>query len=167
MAKAKDKTMWFCTECGAGSSKWEGRCPACGAWNTMVEERIAPASKGAGKLPRRDQSPKSVARKVSEIETADEPRIHMPSEELNRVLGGGLVPGSMVLIGGEPGIGKSTLVLQNILSIKSRRILYVSGEESAAQIKMRADRIGRMSDNCYIVTETSLENIFEIGRAHV
>lgn len=161
MAKAKDKTMWFCTECGAGSSKWEGRCPACGAWNTMVEERIAPASKGAGKLPRRDQSPKSVARKVSEIETADEPRIHMPSEELNRVLGGGLVPGSMVLIGGEPGIGKSTLVLQNILSIKSRRILYVSGEESAAQIKMRADRIGRMSDNCYIVTETSLENIFD------
>ena len=161
MAKAKEKTMWFCTECGAGSPKWEGRCPACGAWNTMVEEKVAPSSKGAGKLTQRAQSPKSVARKVSEIVTADEPRIHMPSEELNRVLGGGLVPGSMVLIGGEPGIGKSTLVLQNILSIKSRRILYVSGEESAAQIKMRADRIGRMSDNCYIVTETSLENIFE------
>lgn len=153
--------MWFCTECGAGSPKWEGRCPACGAWNTMVEEKVAPSSKGAGKLSQRLQSPKSVARKVSEIVTADEPRIHMPSEELNRVLGGGLVPGSMVLIGGEPGIGKSTLVLQNILSIKSRRILYVSGEESAAQIKMRADRIGRMSDNCYIVTETSLENIFD------
>lgn len=85
----------------------------------------------------------------------------MPSEELNRVLGGGLVAGSMVLIGGEPGIGKSTLVLQNILSIKSRRILYVSGEESATQLKMRADRIGRLSDNCYIVCETSLENIFD------
>ena len=107
------------------------------------------------------ESPPSLPRrKVSEIETAREPRIHLPSEELNRVLGGGLVPGSMVLIGGEPGIGKSTLVLQNILSIKSRRILYVSGEESATQIKLRADRIGRMSDNCYVVTETSLENIF-------
>lgn len=152
--------MWFCTECGAGSPKWEGRCPACGAWNTMVEEKVASSSKGAGKLSQRLQSPKSVARKVSEIETADEPRIHMPSEELNRVLGGGLVPGSMVLIGGEPGIGKSTLVLQNILSIKSRRILYVSGEESAAQIKMRADRIGRASDNVYIACETSLENVF-------
>ena len=95
----------------------------------------------------------------SQIETVDEPRIQMPSEELNRVLGGGLVPGSMVLVGGEPGIGKSTLVLQNILAIRSRRILYVSGEESAVQIRMRADRIGRVSDNCYIVTETSLENI--------
>lgn len=104
---------------------------------------------------------KSKPRKVSEIEALDEPRIHMPSEELNRVLGGGLVAGSMVLIGGEPGIGKSTLVLQNILSIKSRRILYVSGEESATQLKMRADRIGRLSDNCYIVCETSLENIFD------
>ena len=87
-------------------------------------------------------------------------RIHMPSEELNRVLGGGLVSGSIVLVGGEPGIGKSTLVLQNILAIKSRRILYVSGEESPQQIKMRADRIGRLSDNCFVVSETSLENIF-------
>lgn len=102
----------------------------------------------------------SVPVKVSEIQALSEPRIMLPSQELNRVLGGGLVSGSMVLIGGEPGIGKSTLVLQNILSIKSRRILYVSGEESATQIKLRADRIGRLSDNCYIVTETSLENIF-------
>lgn len=98
---------------------------------------------------------------VSRIEATSEERIHMPSEELNRVLGGGLVAGSIVLIGGEPGIGKSTLVLQNILSIKSRRMLYVSGEESASQLKMRADRIGRAGDNCYIVCETSLENIFE------
>lgn len=97
--------------------------------------------------------------RVSEIEASSEVRIHMPSEEFNRVLGGGLVAGSIVLIGGEPGIGKSTLVLQNILSIKSRDILYVSGEESASQIKMRADRIGRMSDNCYILCETSLENV--------
>lgn len=151
--------MWFCTECGADSPKWAGRCPACGAWNTMVEERVT--VKGSGVALKPERAPKSVARAVSEIQTVDEPRIKMPSQELNRVLGGGLVPGSLVLVGGEPGIGKSTLVLQNILSIKSRKILYVSGEESAVQIKMRADRIGRMSDNCYVVTETSLENIFE------
>lgn len=159
MGKAKEKSVWFCSECGADSPKWEGRCPACGAWNTMVEEKVRPVSRASAKVPL-GKTPRSVPRKVSEIETAQEPRIHLPSEELNRVLGGGLVPGSMVLIGGEPGIGKSTLVLQNILSIKSRRILYVSGEESATQIKLRADRIGRMSDNCYVVTETSLENIF-------
>lgn len=152
--------MWFCTECGAGSSKWEGKCPSCGAWNTMVEERVTAPASGSGKASaRRQLAPASTPRPVSQIETVDEPRIQMPSEELNRVLGGGLVPGSMVLVGGEPGIGKSTLVLQNILAIRSRRILYVSGEESAVQIRMRADRIGRVSDNCYIVTETSLENI--------
>ena len=152
------KTVWYCTECGADSPKWEGRCPACGAWNTMVEEKAQPKSKGivaAGKFS------KSKPQKVSEIVAADEPRITLPSAELNRVLGGGLVPGSLVLIGGEPGIGKSTLVLQNILSIRSRTVLYVSGEESAVQLKMRADRLGRVSDSCYIVTETSLQNIFE------
>ncbi len=160
MAKLKEKSMWFCTECGAGSSKWEGKCPSCGAWNTMVEERVTAPASGSGKASaRRQLAPASTPRPVSQIETVDEPRIQMPSEELNRVLGGGLVPGSMVLVGGEPGIGKSTLVLQNILAIRSRRILYVSGEESAVQIRMRADRIGRVSDNCYIVTETSLEYI--------
>ena len=160
MAKLKEKSMWFCTECGAGSSKWEGKCPSCGAWHTMVEERVTAPASGSGKASaRRQLAPASTPRPVSQIETVDEPRIQMPSEELNRVLGGGLVPGSMVLVGGEPGIGKSTLVLQNILAIRSRRILYVSGEESAVQIRMRADRIGRVSDNCYIVTETSLENI--------
>lgn len=154
------KSAWFCSQCGAESPKWAGRCPECGEWNTMVEERVT-ASRGASKSIGPSRMTKSRPRKVSEIEALDEPRIHMPSEELNRVLGGGLVAGSMVLIGGEPGIGKSTLVLQNILSIKSRRILYVSGEESATQLKMRADRIGRLSDNCYIVCETSLENIFD------
>lgn len=124
----------------------------------MVEERLPSGpSKSIGPA----RMAKSRPTKVSEIEAIEEERVHMPSEELNRVLGGGLVAGSIVLIGGEPGIGKSTLVLQNILSIKSRRMLYVSGEESAAQLKMRADRIGRMSDNCYIVCETSLENIFD------
>lgn len=102
-----------------------------------------------------------MARPISKIETRTEQRIHMPSEELNRVLGGGLVAGSLVLIGGEPGIGKSTLVLQNILSIRGKKILYVSGEESASQLKMRADRIGRLSDNCYIVCETSMDSIMD------
>lgn len=154
---AKIKSRWFCSECGHESPKWEGRCSECGAWNTMVEERVPATVRGRVTPQRAKTSP----RKVSEIVTSAEQRIHMPSEELNRVLGGGLVAGSMVLIGGEPGIGKSTLVLQNILSIKSKRILYVSGEESESQLKMRADRIGRQSDNCYIVTDTSLENIFD------
>lgn len=159
MAKIKDKSRWFCTECGADSPKWEGRCPACGAWNTMVEERVPARSRTLSV--KKASAPASIPLKVSEIQASEETRIRMPSNELNRVLGGGLVSGSIVLIGGEPGIGKSTLVLQNILSIKSRRILYVSGEESAMQIKLRADRIGRMSENCYIVTETSLETIFQ------
>lgn len=155
---AKIKSAWFCSECGAESPKWQGKCPSCGAWNTMVEEKIsAKSSKNAAGVRRS----KSKIQKVTEIELNEEPRIKMPSNELNRVLGGGLVAGSLVLIGGEPGIGKSTLVLQNILSIRSKRILYVSGEESAQQLKMRADRIGRMSDNVLIACETSLENIFE------
>ena len=155
---AKQKSMWFCSSCGADSPKWEGRCPVCGEWGTMVEERINSKQLNQSRLKR---VARNVPRKVSEIETQNETRIHMPSEELNRVLGGGLVVGSLVLIGGEPGIGKSTLVLQNILSIKTKTILYVSGEESATQLKLRAERIGRQSDNCYIVCETSLENIFE------
>ena len=154
----KVKTMWYCSECGADSPKWEGRCPSCGQWGTMVEERVsAKVSKGSSSR----KEVRSKPQKVSEIQTLNEPRIHMPSEELNRVLGGGLVAGSLVLIGGEPGIGKSTLVLQNILSIKTKTILYVSGEESASQLKLRADRIGRLSDNCYIVCETSLDSIFD------
>ena len=155
---AKQKSMWFCSSCGADSPKWEGRCPTCGEWGTMVEERINSKQLNQSRLKR---VTRNAPRKVSEIETQNETRIHMPSEELNRVLGGGLVAGSLVLIGGEPGIGKSTLVLQNILAIKTKTILYVSGEESATQLKLRAERIGRQSDNCYIVCETSLENIFE------
>lgn len=155
---AKVKTMWYCTSCGADSPKWEGRCPSCGEWGTMIEEKVSSKQNRGTKSTR---VAKSTPQKVSEIKAMNEPRIHMPSEELNRVLGGGLVAGSLVLIGGEPGIGKSTLVLQNILSIKSKTILYVSGEESATQLKLRADRIGRQSDNCYIVCETSLENIFD------
>ncbi|MBQ9073359.1 MAG: DNA repair protein RadA, partial [Muribaculaceae bacterium] len=156
----KIKTMWYCSSCGADSPKWEGRCHECGEWNTMVEERVpAKSARSVSSVSR--NTPKSKPQRVSEIQALNEPRIHMPSNELNRVLGGGLVAGSLVLIGGEPGIGKSTLVLQNILSIKSKTILYVSGEESVSQLKLRADRIGRMSDNCFIVCETSLDNIFE------
>ena len=162
MAKQQYKSAWFCSNCGNESSKWEGRCPACGEWNTMVEERVASAktatrgNKGTLRLSAELSKPQ----KVSEIKPGAEERITLPSAELNRVLGGGLVPGSMVLVGGEPGIGKSTLVLQNILSIRKSTVLYVSGEESAMQLRMRADRIGRLSDNCFIVTETSLDNIF-------
>lgn len=154
---AKEKTVWFCSECGADSPKWVGKCPSCGAWNTMVEERVG-KKQSKGIVNR--ESPVSRPRRLTEIEAIDEPRIALPSAELNRVLGGGLVAGSMVLIGGEPGIGKSTLVLQNVLSIRSRTVLYVSGEESSVQIKMRAERLGRVSENCFIVTETSLESIF-------
>lgn len=159
MAKTKYKSVWFCNNCGQESSRWEGRCSGCGQWNTMVEEKVAisPSRRSSSSVTSLNRSE---AQPLNHIDTSDIPRIKMPSGELNRVLGGGLVPGSMVLLGGEPGVGKSTLVLQNLLSIKSKTILYASGEESASQIKMRADRIGRGSDNLFVVCETSLENIF-------
>lgn len=150
--------MWFCSECGHDSPKWQGKCPACGAWNTMVEEKVTLSS---GRSITISAQAGSTPKPISQVEVVSEPRIPMPSKELNRVLGGGLVAGSMVLIGGEPGIGKSTLVLQNILSIRSKRILYVSGEESAVQIKMRADRIGRVCDNVFVACDTSLESILK------
>ncbi len=153
----KTKTVYFCQSCGFESPKWLGKCPACGEWNTFAEEKVTVGKKSAG----RDKSqPVILPIKLSEIEPLAEPRIHMPSEELNRVLGGGLVAGSLTLIGGEPGIGKSTLLLQNILSIRNKKILYVSGEESATQLKLRADRLGKVSDNTLILCETHLDNIF-------
>ncbi len=152
------KTVYFCNSCGHESPKWMGRCPACGEWNTFVEEKVSKqkTSRNKGLLSTEGARPV----KLSDIEPLDEPRIHMPSEELNRVLGGGLVAGSLTLLGGEPGIGKSTLLLQNILSIRNRRILYVSGEESASQLKLRADRLGKVSENTFILTETQLDRIF-------
>lgn len=153
------KTVYFCNSCGHESPKWMGRCPACGEWNTFVEEKVSKqktSSRNKGLLSTEGARPV----KLSDIEPLDEPRIHMPSEELNRVLGGGLVAGSLTLLGGEPGIGKSTLLLQNILSIRNRRILYVSGEESASQLKLRADRLGKVSENTFILTETQLDRIF-------
>ncbi|MDE7382059.1 MAG: DNA repair protein RadA [Muribaculaceae bacterium] len=153
----KIKTSFFCSACGYESSKWLGKCPSCGEWNTMVEEKVIVSKKGKhkGLL---SKSGKPI--KISEIQPLEEPRIHMPSEELNRVLGGGLVAGSLTLIGGEPGIGKSTLLLQNILSIRNKRILYISGEESASQLKLRADRLGKIADNTLILCETNLDSIF-------
>lgn len=154
----KTKSVYFCSNCGYESPKFLGRCPSCGEWNTMQEEKVsAKSSKSKG---RAGLVKSSKPIRISEIETLDEPRIPLPSKELNRVLGGGLVNGSLTLIGGEPGIGKSTLLLQNILSIRNRTILYVSGEESATQLKLRADRLGKVSDNTFILCETSLEGIF-------
>lgn len=159
---SKDKTVYFCSNCGNESSKWLGKCPACGEWNTYVEERVVAPKKSGRRsgllLP--ESKLESVPLRLSEIAQEAEERIQMPSGELNRVLGGGLVAGSIILIGGEPGIGKSTLVLQNMIRIRSRKVLYVSGEESARQLKMRADRLGADGGECYIVCETSLEKIF-------
>ena len=162
MAK-QAKTTYFCKNCGAESPKWVGRCPSCGEWNTFVEEVVAPrTTKSRYGAPGDDNRRAATPVKISQIKAEDLPRIKLPSGELNRVLGGGLVPGSIVLIGGEPGIGKSTLVLQNVLRIRSRRVLYISGEESPQQLRMRADRIagGRMDCECYLLCETSLDNIF-------
>ncbi len=156
---AKTKTVYFCSNCGNESPKWLGKCPNCGEWNTYVEEKVQVKSSKESLLPKSGQAAAPV--RLSEIEQSTEERIQMPSGELNRVLGGGLVAGSIILIGGEPGIGKSTLVLQNMLRIRSRKVLYVSGEESARQLKMRADRLGAYGGECYILCETSLEKIFK------
>lgn len=160
MAAVKTKTVFCCTNCGNESPKWIGKCPGCGEWNTYVEEKkITGVSPKAAARERSFIKSEVKPLRMSEIEASAEARIKMPSEELNRVLGGGLVVGSLVLLGGEPGIGKSTLLLQNVLSIRGRKILYVSGEESASQLKLRADRIGKVADNTYILCETQMETI--------
>ena len=156
---AKEKTVYVCSNCGQESPKWVGKCPSCGEWNTYVEEIVrkeVPNKRPVSGI----ESPKAKPVTLNEIEADEEPRIDMHDEELNRVLGGGLVPGSLVLIGGEPGIGKSTLVLQTVLHMPERRILYISGEESARQLKLRADRLTQTSSDCLIVCETSLEQIY-------
>lgn len=163
----KVQSKWFCKECGYESNKWLGQCPSCGNWNTMVEEKFSATNKKKTLITLTDDDndtrrPSSL--KISEIKAEQLPRITLPSRELNRVLGGGLVPGSIILIGGEPGIGKSTLVLQNVLRIRSRKVLYVSGEESPQQLRMRADRIAGSDQDCecYLLCETSLETIFAV-----
>lgn len=155
---AKTKTLYFCQNCGAESPKWVGKCPACGEWNTFVEEVVQKEKSASGYISSKHTANKPIA--IQEVEASKEARIIVPDGELNRVLGGGIVPGSLVLIGGEPGIGKSTLMLQIALNLSHKRVLYVSGEESAQQIKMRADRMDHSSENCFILTETSTTDIF-------
>lgn len=154
----KIKTAWFCTECGNEAPKWMGQCPACGAWNTMVEEKVATGSSKSNeshKSTRSDNAPV----KLSEVSSNDKERISLNLPEVDRLLGGGLVKGSLVLIGGEPGIGKSTLSLQIPLLNPELNVLYVTGEESVGQVKMRAARIGGVQDNCLIYSETQMEDI--------
>lgn len=161
---AKARTTYFCQNCGFESAKWLGKCPSCSQWNTFIEEVV---EKGGTKVPdwRTEKSGTLRASKAAAIHSIvykEELRIETPDQELNRVLGGGIVPGSLVLIGGEPGIGKSTLMLQLALTLPKLKVLYVSGEESEQQIKMRAERIDQSSKaSCYILTETATKNIFK------
>jgi DNA repair protein RadA/Sms len=156
MAKGK-KTVYFCQNCGYESGKWMGQCPACREWNTFVEE-IAPKSTGV-KVSHREKESEPV--KLSAVQSGEESRISSGSQELDRVLGGGIVAGSLVLVGGDPGIGKSTLLLQvcKNLTTQGRKVLYISGEESLQQIKMRAERIGKMGDDMLLLCETNLESV--------
>lgn len=159
---AKTKTVYICSHCGADSPKWLGKCPNCGEWNTYVEEVVAKEVPSAKRPVPSGLSEREQVRPVllRDITAEKEDRLDMKDQELNRVLGGGLVKGSLVLIGGEPGIGKSTLVLQTILKLHDLKVLYVSGEESYRQLKMRADRLAPDSQNCLILCETNLEQIF-------
>lgn len=170
---AKEKIMYVCSNCGYDSSKWLGKCPSCGEWSSFKEIKVSgttgtsAASNAAmtlrhgGRQPAGNIASQVKVVRLNEIAAKDEPRIDTHDKELNRVLGGGVVPGSITLLGGEPGIGKSTLTLQTILDMPERRILYVSGEESAHQIKMRAERLNSTNaENIFILCENSLENIF-------
>lgn len=158
---AKLKSVYFCSQCGYESPKWMGKCPSCGEWSTFVEELVRKDSAVKQEDTRSFQRVKSEPQLLREIRADEEPRIDLHDGELNRVLGGGLVPASVVLLGGEPGIGKSTLVLQTILKLNGLPTLYVSGEESARQLKLRAERIGLQNDDCLIVCETNLDEIFK------
>jgi DNA repair protein RadA/Sms len=159
---SKLKTGYFCQSCGYQSVKWLGKCPSCDSWNTFVEEIIQKDDKNSiswkgSTTSQKANKPKS----LGTIESSGEERIITSDNELNRVLGGGIVAGSLILIGGEPGIGKSTLMLQIALSLTNIKVLYVSGEESEKQIKMRAERMPLKSENCFVLTETSTQNIFK------
>ena len=158
----KEKTIFFCKECGNESPKWFGKCPACGAWNTCEESTVV-TGKDAKSVKKNIgmEMNQSLPVPIKEITNAKEQRIILPYEELNRVLGGGLVLGSLTLVGGEPGIGKSTLLLQTALQLAGRKVLYISGEESQTQIKMRAERIGIHNIDCLILTETNTQEILK------
>ncbi len=156
---AKTKTVFFCKNCGNESPKWIGKCPGCGEWNTYVEETLVTGKKSQDLKSSISLPGNAKPLLVQDISSTKIDRINLGYEELNRVLGGGLVPGSLVLIGGEPGIGKSTLMLQVALQLNEVKVLYISGEESQQQLKMRADRIGIKNQNCFILTETDTQEI--------
>ena len=166
---AKERIAFVCSSCGYDSPKWVGRCPSCGEWNTFVEQKLGKKPLLATATSEYSLTGKSSPISMSRIPTEDEPRINLLDGELNRVLGGGLVPGSLTLLGGEPGIGKSTLVLQTVLRLVGKTVLYVSGEESARQLKLRADRILKGADDvvqeplsdCQVVCEVMIERVFE------
>jgi DNA repair protein RadA/Sms len=161
---AKIKTAFFCQQCGYETPKWTGKCPSCGAWNSFVEEVVQREDKtkpDAISWDDNNTKEQRKAHKLDEIVQAQEVRMQSPDSELNRVLGGGLVPGSVVLVAGDPGIGKSTLFLQCALMWKNIVTLYISGEESAQQIKLRADRIGVKNNNLYLLTATGTDTIFQ------
>ncbi len=155
---AKTRTSFYCQNCGTNSPKWVGKCPSCGEWNTFVEE-ITQKSKAANKEIWHGDTERLAPQKIQDVSFDAQSRINSGSLELNRTLGGGIVPGSLVLVGGEPGIGKSTLMLQMTIRLPKIKSLYVSGEESLQQIRMRAERIGIKTDNCYLLAETSLSEI--------
>jgi DNA repair protein RadA/Sms len=158
MKKSKRQSQYVCQGCGNSSPRWLGKCPACGEWNSYVEERVSSEKRGHGRMPRNSTS---IA--ITQIESAKEERIGTGIGELDRVLGGGFVPGSLVLVGGDPGIGKSTLALDmvNNVSLSKMSVLYVTGEESPEQVKMRAERMGVGSDRLFVFAETSVENILD------
>ena len=166
---AKEKTAYVCSACGYDTPKWVGRCPSCGEWNTLTEVRLGPApSPAAGRAVQAvaglvRSMPAPVA--LRDVPAEAEPRCLTGDGELDRVLGGGIVPGSLILLGGEPGIGKSTLLLQTVLRLDDRCVLYVSGEESERQIRLRAERLGGAASGCLLLCETRLEQIFEQVRA--
>lgn len=164
MAKSKMATVFFCQNCGYESSKWMGQCPGCREWNTMVEEKVAAKAGSAGSSVRRKESVQPSS--LSEVSIQEEERMSTHMAELDRVLGGGIVPGSLTLVGGDPGIGKSTLLLQvcRHMAADGRKVLYISGEESLRQIKIRANRLGNFTDNLLLLCETSLEIIEETIR---
>ncbi|MEE4215118.1 MAG: DNA repair protein RadA, partial [Bacteroidales bacterium] len=158
---AKNKTTWVCSNCGAESPKWIGHCPSCGEWNSYNEEIIPAKGKSSLSFTGEQASP----RLLNDISATENRRIRSGMEEIDRILGGGIVPGSMLLLGGEPGVGKSTLALQLAMKMVNRKILYVSGEESGEQIKMRAGRLGDTNDSCYVYPETALEPIISHAEA--
>ncbi|MGI6678210.1 MAG: DNA repair protein RadA [Dehalobacterium sp.] len=155
---AKNKKIFVCRECGHDSVKWQGRCPGCGAWNTLEEEIIVPKKSHVRTF---ESNTSAVPMAITHVETKEEDRLVLDNEELKGVLGGGIVPGSLILVGGEPGIGKSTLLLQVAYEVAQKygKVLYVSGEESARQIKMRADRLGTIHPHILLLTETNMEKV--------